>query len=52
MGRHEAALGYLREARALAGRFDHAGLSAWSQVQLGLLALAHGPTRRGPGAAG
>jgi ATP/maltotriose-dependent transcriptional regulator MalT len=42
MGRPEAALGYLREARALAGRFDHAGLSAWSQVQLGLLALARG----------
>jgi hypothetical protein len=40
MGRHEAALGYLREARALAGRFDHAWLSAWSQVQLGILALA------------
>jgi predicted ATPase len=42
MGRLEAALGHLREARALAGRFDHAGLSAWSQVQLGLLALARG----------
>jgi predicted ATPase len=42
MGRHEAALGYVREARALAGRFDHAGLSAWSQVQLGILALAMG----------
>ena len=42
MGRPEAALGHLREARALAGRFDHAGLSAWSQVQLGLLALARG----------
>jgi predicted ATPase len=42
MGRHEAALGHLREARALAGRFDHAGLSAWSQVQLGILALARG----------
>jgi predicted ATPase len=42
MGRPEAALGYLREGRALAGRFDHAGLSAWSQVQLGLLALARG----------
>jgi predicted ATPase len=42
MGRPEAALGYLREARALSGRFDHAGLSAWSQVQLGLLALARG----------
>jgi ATP/maltotriose-dependent transcriptional regulator MalT len=41
-GRHEAALGYLREARTLAGRFDHAGLSAWSQVQLGILALAMG----------
>ena len=41
-GRHEAALGYLREARTLAGRFDHAGLSAWSQVQLGILALARG----------
>jgi ATP/maltotriose-dependent transcriptional regulator MalT len=42
MGRHEAALGRLREARDLAGRFDHAGLSAWSQVQLGILALARG----------
>jgi len=42
MGRHDAALGHLREARALAGRFDHAGLSAWSQVQLGILALARG----------
>jgi predicted ATPase len=42
MGRPEAALGYLREARDLAGRFDHTGLSAWSQVQLGLLALARG----------
>jgi predicted ATPase len=42
MGRLEAALGHLREARALADRFDHAGLSAWSQVQLGLLALARG----------
>jgi predicted ATPase len=42
MGRHEAALGHLREARALAGRFDHAGLSAWSQVQLGILALGRG----------
>src|SRR5262249_56298187 len=31
-----------REARAVAGRFDHAGLSAWSQVQLGILALARG----------
>jgi predicted ATPase len=42
MGRLEAALGHLREARALADRFDHAGLSAWSQVQLGLLALVRG----------
>ena len=42
MGRHDAALGHLREARALAGRFDHAGLSAWSQVQLGILALVLG----------
>ena len=42
MGRLEAALGHMREARALAGRFDHAGLSAWSQVQLGLLALVRG----------
>ena len=41
-GAPEAALGHLREARALAGRFDHAGLSAWSQVQLGLLALVRG----------
>jgi ATP/maltotriose-dependent transcriptional regulator MalT len=42
MGRYEDALGHLREARALAGRFDHGGLSAWSQVQLGILALARG----------
>jgi len=42
MGRPEAALGHLREARALAGRFDHSGLSAWAQVQLGILALARG----------
>jgi tetratricopeptide (TPR) repeat protein len=42
LGRHEAALGHLREARALADRFDHAGLSAWSQVQLGILALVQG----------
>ena len=42
MGRHEDALGHLREARALAERFDHAGLSAWSQVQLGILALVRG----------
>jgi ATP/maltotriose-dependent transcriptional regulator MalT len=42
MGRLDSALGHLREARALADRFDHAGLSAWCQVQLGLLALARG----------
>jgi predicted ATPase len=42
MGRHEAALDHLREARDLAGRFDHPGLSAWAQVQLGILALARG----------
>jgi tetratricopeptide (TPR) repeat protein len=42
LGRHEAALDHLREARDLAGRFDHAGLSAWAQVQLGILALARG----------
>jgi predicted ATPase len=42
LGRYEAALGHLREARALADRFDHAGLSAWSQVQLGILALVQG----------
>jgi tetratricopeptide (TPR) repeat protein len=42
MGRHETALAHLHEARALAGRFDHAGLSAWAQVQLGILALARG----------
>jgi non-specific serine/threonine protein kinase len=42
MGHPEAALGYLREARDLAGRFDHPGLSAWAQVQLGLLAIARG----------
>ena len=42
MGDLDAALSHLREASALAGRFDHAGLSAWSQVQLGVLALARG----------
>ena len=42
LGRPEAALSHLREARALAGRFDHAGLSAWSQVQLGILAIVRG----------
>jgi predicted ATPase len=42
LGRHEAALGHLREARTLADRFDHAGLSAWSQVQLGILAIMRG----------
>jgi predicted ATPase len=42
MGHHDDALGYLHEARDLAGRFDHAGLSAWAQVQLGLLALVRG----------
>jgi tetratricopeptide (TPR) repeat protein len=41
-GNPEEALGHLREARALAERFDHAGLSAWSQVQLGILALVRG----------
>ena len=42
MGDLATALTHLREASALAGRFDHAGLSAWSQVQLGVLALARG----------
>jgi predicted ATPase len=42
MGRHDDALGHLREARALAGRFDHAGLGAWAQTQLGILALVRG----------
>jgi ATP/maltotriose-dependent transcriptional regulator MalT len=42
MGRHDDALGHLHEARALAGRFDHDGLSAWAQVQLGVLALGRG----------
>ena len=42
MGRYDDALVHLREARALANRFDHAGLSAWSQVQLGILALVMG----------
>jgi predicted ATPase len=42
MGRYEDALGHLREARASAGRLDHGGLSSWSQVQLGILALARG----------
>ena len=46
MGRLEDALGHLREARAMAERFDHAGLSAWSQVQLGLLALVRASPRR------
>jgi predicted ATPase len=39
MGRHDDALGHLHEARDLAERFDHAGLSAWAHVQLGILAL-------------
>jgi predicted ATPase len=42
LGNHEAALAHLGDARALAARFDHAGLSAWSQVQLGILALVRG----------
>jgi predicted ATPase len=42
MGRHDDALGHLHEARDLAGRFDHAGLSAWAHVQLGILALLRG----------
>jgi ATP/maltotriose-dependent transcriptional regulator MalT len=42
MGRHDDALGHLHEARVLAERFDHAGLSAWAQVQLGILALVRG----------
>ena len=42
MGRHDDALVHLREAQALAGRFDHPGLSAWSHVQLGILALVRG----------
>ena len=42
MGRHDAARDHLREARALSGRFDHPGLSAWSQVQLGILSLVRG----------
>jgi predicted ATPase/class 3 adenylate cyclase len=42
LGRHDDALGHLHEAHDLAGRFDHAGLSAWSQVQLGILALVRG----------
>jgi predicted ATPase len=42
LGRPEAALGHMREARALAGQFDHAGLSAWTQVQLGILAIVRG----------
>jgi predicted ATPase len=42
MGRHDDALGHLHEARDLAERFDHDGLSAWAQVQLGILALVRG----------
>jgi predicted ATPase/class 3 adenylate cyclase len=42
MGRHDDALRHLHEARDLAERFDHPGLSAWAQVQLGILALARG----------
>ena len=42
MGDLDAAARYLREASDLAGRFDHAGLSGWSQVQLGTVALARG----------
>jgi hypothetical protein len=42
MGRHADALSHLRKARALGGRFDNPGLSAWSQVQPGVLALVRG----------
>jgi ATP/maltotriose-dependent transcriptional regulator MalT len=42
MGRHDDALDHLHEARDLAERFDNAGLAAWSQVQLGTLAVIRG----------
>jgi predicted ATPase len=42
LGRFEPALGHMRQARDMAERFDHAGLSAWAQAQLGILALARG----------
>jgi ATP/maltotriose-dependent transcriptional regulator MalT len=42
LAHHEDALGHMREARAMAGEFDRAGLSGWSQVELGILALARG----------
>jgi ATP/maltotriose-dependent transcriptional regulator MalT len=42
MGRHDAALGHLREARDLGERFDHAWLAAWSRVLLGTLAVVRG----------
>ena len=42
MGRHDDALGHLREARDLAERFDIAWLVAWSQVLLGTLAMVQG----------
>jgi ATP/maltotriose-dependent transcriptional regulator MalT len=42
LGRYEDAMHHLREARELAERFDHPGLSAWSQVLLGTLAVVRG----------
>ncbi len=42
MGRYDDAQRHLTEARDLAERFDNSGLSAWSQEQLGTLALARG----------
>jgi ATP/maltotriose-dependent transcriptional regulator MalT len=42
VGRYDDALGHLREARDLAARFDIAWLAAWSQVQLGTLAVMQG----------
>jgi hypothetical protein len=48
IGRHDAALGHLREARALAERFDHAGLAAWVPGAAGHPGPGAGPARGGP----
>jgi len=42
VGRYDDALRHLTEARDLAQRFDSAWLTAWSRVQLGLLAVMRG----------
>ena len=52
VGRHDDALGHLRELRNLADRFDYAWIAAWSAAQLGTLDVVQGRLRPGPGAAG